>query len=70
MWANFKQNFVIFRGWIIIKLPTNLRMKKLFHRNYIQDDHEGKEHWQFTIIDQCTNNTELSKKRGLLATSP
>lgn len=45
-------------------------MKKLFHRNYIQEDQEGKEHWQFTIIDQCLTNSELTKKRDLLATPP
>ena len=32
--------------------------QKLFHR-LIQDDHEGKDDWQFTLIDQCTTNDEL-----------
>ena len=43
---------------IIIKV---LVKQKLFHGNYIQDDHEGKDDWQFTLIDQCTANAELSK---------
>ena len=25
--------------------------QKLFHGHYIQDDHEGKDDWQFTLID-------------------
>ena len=33
--------------------------QKLFHRHYIQDDHEGKDNWQFTLIDQCSTNAEL-----------
>ena len=28
----------------------------------MQDDHEGKDNWQFTLIDQCTTNAELRKK--------
>ena len=36
--------------------------QKLFHGHYIQDDHEGKEDWQFTLIDQCTTNAELRKR--------
>ena len=35
--------------------------KKLFHEHYIQDDHEGNDDWQFTLIDQCTTNAELRK---------
>ena len=35
---------------------------KLFHGHYIQDDHEGKDDWQFTIIDQCPTNAELRKR--------
>ena len=38
--------------------------QKLFRRHYIQDDHEGKDDWQFTLLDQCTTNVEL-RKRGL-----
>ena len=34
----------------------------LFHGHYIQDDHEGKDDWQFTLIDQCTTNAELRKR--------
>ena len=37
-------------------------IQKLFHGHYIQDDHEGKGNWQFTIIDQCTTNAELRKR--------
>ena len=36
--------------------------QKLFHRHYIQDDHEGKDDLQFTLIDQDTNNAELSNR--------
>ena len=36
--------------------------QKLFHGHYIQDDHEGKDDWQFTLIDQCTTNAELEKE--------
>ena len=36
--------------------------QKLFHRHYIQDDHEGKDNWQFTLIDQCSTNAELRKR--------
>ena len=35
--------------------------QKLFHGHYIHD-HEGKDHWQFVIIDQCTTNAELRKR--------
>ena len=37
--------------------------QKLFHGHYTQDDHEGKDDWQFTLIEQCTTNAELRKKR-------
>ena len=36
--------------------------QKLFHGHYMQDDHEGKDDWQFTLIDQCTTNAELRKR--------
>ena len=36
--------------------------QKLFHGHYKQDDHEGKDDWQFTLIDQCTTNAELRKR--------
>ena len=36
--------------------------QKLFHRHCIQDDHEGKNDWQFTINDHCTTNAELRKR--------
>ena len=36
--------------------------KKKFHGHYIQDDHEGKDDWQFTLFDQCTTNAELRKR--------
>ena len=35
--------------------------QKLFHRHYIQHGHEGKDDWQFKIIDQCTTNGKLRK---------
>ena len=35
---------------------------KLFHGHYIHDDHEDKDSWQFTTIDQCTTNAELRKR--------
>ena len=38
------------------------KTQKLFHGHYIQDDHEGKDDWQFTLIDQCTTNAELRKR--------
>ena len=37
------------------------KTQKLFHGHYIQDDHEGKDDWQFTLIGQCTTNAELRK---------
>ena len=46
--------------------PSKLKSEK--HRNYFtgiiyrKDDHEGKDDWQFTLIDQCTTNAELGKK--------
>ena len=36
--------------------------QKLFHGHYIQDDHEGKDDWQFTLIDQYYTNAELRKR--------
>ena len=36
--------------------------EKLFDGDYIQDGHEGKDDWQFTLIDQCTTNAELRKR--------
>ena len=36
--------------------------QKLFHEHYIQDDHEGKGDWQFTLTDQCTTKAELRKR--------
>ena len=36
--------------------------QKLFHGHYIQDDHEGKDDWQFMLIDQCTTIAELRKR--------
>ena len=36
--------------------------QKMFHRYYIQDDHEDDEDWQFGLIDQYTTNTELRKR--------
>ena len=35
--------------------------QKLFH-GHIQDDHVGKDDWQFMLSDQCTSNAELRKK--------
>ena len=43
----------------------NRETQKLFHGPHIEDDHEGKDDCQFTLIDQCTSNAELSRKRGL-----
>ena len=37
--------------------------QKLFHGHYIQDDHEDKDDWQFTLIDQCTTNAKLRKRQ-------
>ena len=31
------------------------RIQELFDGRYIQDDHEGKDDWQFTLIDQGTS---------------
>ena len=50
-----------------IKILSNLsklknEKQKLFHGHYIQDDHEGKDDWQFTLIEQCTTNAELRKR--------
>ena len=36
--------------------------QKLFHRHYIQDDHEDKGNWQFRLINQCTTNAEHTKR--------
>ena len=33
--------------------------QKLFHGHFVQDDHESKDDWQFTLIDQCS--AELRK---------
>ena len=48
----------------MLRNPSKLRneKQKLFHGHYIQDDHEGKDDWQFTLNDQCTANTELKKR--------
>ena len=35
---------------------------KLFHGHYIQDDHEGKDDWQFSLIDHYITNAELRKR--------
>ena len=40
----------------------SFKTKKHRNRHYIQDDHEGKGDWQFTLIDQCTTNAELRKR--------
>ena len=37
--------------------------QKLFHGHYIQDDHEGKDDWQFTLTDQCTLMLNLGRER-------
>ena len=47
---------------IYILDETKPETEKLFHGNYIQDDHEDKDNWQFTSIDQCTTNAELRKR--------
>ena len=36
--------------------------QKPFHGHYISDDHEGKDDWQFTLIDQCYTNAEVRKR--------
>ena len=36
--------------------------QKLLHGHYIQDDHEGKNDWQLTLIDQRTTNAKLRKR--------
>ena len=33
---------------------SKTRIQKLFDGRYIQDDHEGNDDWQFTLIDQGT----------------
>lgn len=35
---------------------------KLFHEHFKHDKHEGKDDYQFTIIDQCTSDAELRKR--------
>ena len=35
--------------------------QKLFHGHYTQVDHEGKDDWQFTLVDQCPTKAELRK---------
>ena len=37
-------------------------MQNLFHGLYIQNDHEGQDDWQCTLIDQCTSNAKLRKR--------
>ena len=37
--------------------------QKLFHGHYIQGDHEGKDDWKFTIIDQCKTDPDLRQHR-------
>ena len=36
--------------------------KNCFTNIQIQDDHEDKDDWQFSITDQCTNNAEPRKR--------
>ena len=36
--------------------------QKLFHEHYLQDDHEGKDDWQFPLNDQCTTSAEVRKR--------
>lgn len=36
--------------------------QKIFHAHYIQVDYEGNDDFQFKIIEQCTTNTELTKR--------
>ena len=36
--------------------------QKLSHGHYTHDDHEGRDDWQFKIIDQCTINAEFKKR--------
>ena len=38
------------------------KAQKLVHGHYIQDDHEGKDDWQFTLIDESTTNAEVRKR--------
>ena len=57
---SYFSSFVFFL--YIIYLSRNKETQKLFHGHYIQDDHEGKDDWQFTLIDQCTTNAELRKR--------
>ena len=37
--------------------------QNLFHGHYMQDDHEGKDDWQSTLIYQCITNAELTKRK-------
>ena len=43
-------------------VKTKKQETQKFHGHYIQDDCEGKDDWQFTLIDQCTTNAELRKR--------
>ena len=36
--------------------------QKLFHRHCIQDDYEGKDDSQITIINYCSTNAEIRKR--------
>ena len=36
--------------------------QKLSHKLYMQDDHKGKDNWQFTIISSSKTNAELRKR--------
>ena len=37
-------------------------IQKLFHGHYIQDNHESKNNWLFTLTDQCSTNAKLRKR--------
>ena len=41
---------------------TKKRGTETISRTLYKDDHEGKDDWQFTLIDQCTTNAELGKR--------
>ena len=50
----------------MLRNPSKLRTQtqgtqKLIHGNYMQDNHDGKDDWQFTIMDYCTTYAELRK---------
>ena len=53
----------------IAHIPLKIKKRealKLFHGHYIQDDHEGKDDWQFALIDHYITDAELRKREVYL----